>query len=305
MGSRSSTSIIGHALAWLPLALAPLLVWVAASHRWPPWAVMWTMAVVALLACKWITWSASSLPASPRSRRAAYWLAWPGLNPAAFLRISRVSPAATPTAAECLWALAKLLIGAGLFWAAARLVPADRELVIGWIGLIGLALMLHFGAIHLLSCLWRSAGVDALPVMNSPLASASLSDFWGARWNTAFRDLAHRHVYRPLLGRLGPRGATVAVFAFSGIVHDLVISLSAGGGYGGPTAYFAIQACGLLGERSKAGRSLGLGGGFRGWLFTAVVVTAPAGLLFHRPFIHEVVLPFMRAAGASRNNVAQ
>ncbi len=265
---------------------------------WPRWAMMWVLAEAVFLACKWLSWTRTALPASPLARRAAYWLAWPGLDAAAFLRANRSIRDAGPNIGEYCWAATKLLIGAGLFWGAARLLPADRELLIGWIGMIGLALMLHFGAFHLLSCLWRSAGVEARPLMQGPSAATSLSDFWGARWNTAFRDLAHRHVYRPLAGRLGPRGATIAVFAFSGVVHDLVISLPAGGGYGWPTAYFALQAGGFFCERSKIGRALGLGRGLRGWLFTAILVTAPAGLLFHPPFIREVVLPFMQAAGA-------
>jgi alginate O-acetyltransferase complex protein AlgI len=134
--------------------------------------------------------------------------------------------------------------------------------------------------------------------MRNPPAATSLSNFWGTRWNTAFRDLAHRHVYRPLAGRLGPRGAALVVFGFSGVVHDAVISLPAGGGYGWPTAYFAVQAGGFLCERSRVGRAVGLGRGLRGRLFTAMVVAAPAGLLFHPPFIREVIMPFMGAAGA-------
>jgi hypothetical protein len=52
-----------------------------------------------------------------------------------------------------------------------------------------LVLVLYFGSFHLLSCAWRSAGVDAHPLMNWPLAAESVSEFWGRRWNTAFRDL--------------------------------------------------------------------------------------------------------------------
>ncbi len=258
---------------------------------------MWLLAAMVFVACKWATWSGDRLPPSPWSRRVAYWLAWPGLNAAAFLRTGRSRALERPAVGEGLWAVAKLLLGAGLFWGVARLMPADRPLLIGWTGMIGLALMLHFGAFHLLSWLWRLAGVEAPPLMRNPPAATSLSDFWGTRWNTAFRDLGHRHVYRPLAGRLGPRGAAVAVFGFSGVVHDLVISLPAGGGYGGPTAYFVLQAGGFLCERSRIGRAVGLGHGPRGGLFTALIVAAPAGLLFHPPFIREVILPFMRAAG--------
>src|SRR6185295_1706450 len=200
------------------------------------------------------------------------------------------------------WAAAgaKLLIGAVLFWGAARLVPANREILLGWIGMIGLILMLHFGSFHLLSCAWRAAGVDARPLMRRPLAAESLSDFWGRRWNTAFRDLTHRFLFRPLSARLGPRWALAAGFVFSGVVHDLVISLPARGGYGGPTLFFSLQAAGLLVERSRLARALGLGRGWRGWLFTMLVLALPVGALFHPPFVRNVIVPFMRALGAAR-----
>jgi alginate O-acetyltransferase complex protein AlgI len=162
----------------------------------------------------------------------------------------------------------------------------------------GLAFLLHFGAFHLLSCGWRAAGADAKPLMDWPIRSTSLAEFWGRRWNTAFRDLAHRFVFRPLAARLGPRAGLAAGFLASGLVHDLVISVPAGGGYGGPTAHFALQGLGLLAERSALGRAAGLGRGWRGRAFAALVVVGPAGLLFHPPFVRAVVLPFLDVIGA-------
>lgn len=125
-----------------------------------------------------------------------------------------------------------------------------------------------------------------------------MSEFWGRRWNTAFRDLAHRFLFRPLATRFGPRAGVAAGFVFSGIVHDMVISLPAGGGYGGPTLYFTVQAFGLATERSRAGKRVGLVTGWRGRAFTASVVVGPAFVLFHPPFVHEVVVPFLSIIGA-------
>ena len=95
------------------------------------------------------------------------------------------------------------------------------------------------------------------------------------------------------------RRALLAVFAVSGLLHELVISLPARGGYGLPSIYFAAQGLGLLLERSRAGRRLGLGRGWRGRLFALVVVAGPAFWLFHPPFIHKVILPMLRAIGAT------
>ena len=51
-------------------------------------------------------------------------------------------------------------------------------------------------------------------------------------------------------------------------------------------------------ERSRLGRWLGLGVKWRGRLFAAVVLLAPLGWLFPRPFVVGIVVPFMRALGA-------
>jgi len=81
-------------------------------------------------------------------------------------------------------------------------------------------------------------------------------------------------------------------------VHDTVLSLPAGAGYGRPTLYFLLQLVGLGVERSWLGKRLALGHGIRGRMFAVLVIVGPVGLLFHRPFIERVWLPFMRAAGA-------
>ena len=153
----------------------------------------------------------------------------------------------------------KLLFGAALFWGGSRLVPEERELLLGWVGMVGLAFMLHFGSFHLLSCAWRAGGVDARPLMNHPLASVRVSEFWGDRWNRAFRDITHRFLFRPLVAKMGPRRSLAVGFVFSGLVHDLLISVPAGRGYGGPTLFFVIQALAVLGERSRFGQAAGLG----------------------------------------------
>jgi hypothetical protein len=164
--------------------------------------------------------------------------------------------------------------------------------------MVGLGLILHFGVFHLLSCYWRSVGVHARPLMNRPWVSTSLSEFWGRRWNTAFRDLTHRFVFRPFASWFGLRWGIVGGFVFSGAVHDLVISVPAHGGYGGPTVFFAIQGIAMVIERSEFGYLIGLGSGWSGRLFALAVLVAPIGLLFHRPFVVGIIVPFMHALGA-------
>jgi D-alanyl-lipoteichoic acid acyltransferase DltB (MBOAT superfamily) len=150
----------------------------------------------------------------------------------------------------------------------------------------------------LLSLAWRRAGVNAMPVMRNPLRSTSLADFWGRRWNTAFHELATRFSFEPLRSRVGASAAAFLVFLLSGVIHEFVISVPAHSGYGLPTVYFGVQGLGIAGERSSRGRRLGLGRGWRGRLFTALVAAGPAYWLFPPPFVHRVVLPMLAAIGA-------
>jgi hypothetical protein len=194
--------------------------------------------------------------------------------------------------------MAKFALGIALFFGVARLAPQQNFMLVGWVGMTGAAFLLHFGSFHILSCAMRSLGFAAVPLMNWPIAATSVSEFWGRRWNMAFRDLTHRFLFRPLAARIGAGWALVVGFFFSGLVHDAVISLPARGGYGGPTAFFMIQAAALFIERSRWGRVRGLGRGWTGRLFAAAVLLLPAPLLFHRPFLKEIVIPFMQACQA-------
>jgi hypothetical protein len=261
---------------------------------------MWTLSVVIFAACKWITWQFTPSLSASAWRQVAYLAAWPGLDAKAFLDPHPLPRSCRAGAGEWGFAVAKLTFGVALVWGVSPRVPGGVPLLRGWVGMAGLILLLHFGSFHLMSCAWRSVGVDAKPLMNWPVLAVSVSEFWGKRWNTAFRDLTHRFLFRPLAFWLGARAGLAAGFIFSGVIHDLVISLPAGGGYGCPTLYFALQGVSLLAERSGAGKQrFGLGKGWRGRLFAAVVIVGPACGLFHPRFVSVVVLPFLDALGAN------
>jgi hypothetical protein len=84
------------------------------------------------------------------------------------------------------------------------------------------------------------------------------------------------------------------VYLVSGAVHETVISVPAGAGFGLPTAYFLLQGLATLFERSLPGRRLGLGRGVRGRIFAVATVAAPAFWLFHPAFVQNVFLPMLR-----------
>jgi hypothetical protein len=280
-------------LEWLPVVALPALAGLISPIDWPAWGLMWTLAVAVYAGLKWLTWHRRDVLDAPWWQHAGYLVAWPGLDADAFL--CRSNGVARPRIAEWLIAAANMLMGVVLLWLVFPLLAQRDALIAGWLGFAAILLALHFGSFQLLSCAWRTIGVRAAPLMNNPIRSTSVSEFWGRRWNTAFRDLTHKHLFRPLTRWAGARWALVIGFLFSGLVHDLVISVPARGGYGGPTLFFLIQALAMLIERSPSGKKMGLGCGWRGWLYTLVTLVGPAWLLFHPPFVTRVVNPFIQS----------
>jgi hypothetical protein len=261
------------------------------------WLFMWTLSFAIFLGLKWITWwEARDLVPHSALRSLAYLLAWPGMDAESFLDARR--QASTPRLQEWLWAAAKTACGILLLWFLARRVPAQYPLVQGWTGLFGLIFLLHFGSFHLIALFWQAHGVDTQPIMAQPMLSKTLSEFWGKRWNLGFRQLAYDLIFRPLHKPVGAAAASLLVFVVSGLIHDLVISLPARGGYGLPTAYFILQGIGVTLERSSLGNRLGLRKGLSAWLYLLIVTAAPAFWLFHPPFVLRVILPFMHAINA-------
>ncbi|HTT34158.1 MAG TPA: MBOAT family protein [Methylomirabilota bacterium] len=282
-------------IEWLPLIILPLLT-IAMRARLLPWVFMWLLAAAVFAGCKWQTyWEArSSLPAMSNWKRSlAYLLFWPGMDAEGFFLRGATNPLIPLT--EWLAAITKTLTGFALIWSGARVVAAGHPLAGGWMGMLGLVLLLHFGTFHLIVLTWQRVGIGVKPIMQRPLASRSLSELWGKRWNLGFRKLSHTWVFQPLQKRFGVAAATLGAFLASGLLHDLVISVPARGGYGLPTAYFVLQGFGVLAERSEAGRRIGLGHGARGWLWTALIAAGPLYWLFHPWFVMRVIVPFLRA----------
>ena len=296
--SAARSSSLPARTRWFGLVILPVIA-LSTKPFLPAWGLMWAMAFALFLGSKWLTLGLA-IQRGGRAcpfRAVAYLLAWPGMDAARFLS-RQLAPRRSRS--DALWSTAlgagRILLGSFLLFGVAR--HAAEPVFAGWIGMVGLILLLHFGFFHLLSVGWRALRVDAPPIMNAPLRSTSISEFWGERWNAAFNDLALRLVFRPTARRVGIASATLIAFFFSGLVHELVISLPANAGFGLPTAYFLMQGIGVLTERSAIGKKLGLRDGVRGLVFTMIVVGAPAFWLFHPPFVRQVILPFMQAIGA-------
>jgi hypothetical protein len=259
-----------------------------------PWLFMWLLVTAILLSCKLLTWLNLQDPAHLRTGRLlGYFFLWPGMRPQPFL----TEKASLASERQNLWAAGLVNLFTGLVLFGLALFSGAPWWAAAWIGMASFSFLVHFGAFDLLAVAWRRAGVPVEELFVCPIAARSLADFWGNRWNRAFSAFARDLLFRPVVRTVGPAWATLFVFVFSGLVHELVISVPAGGGYGGPMLYFLIQGILVLLESSRVFRERLRRHPMSARLWTAVAVLAPVPLLFHRPFLHNVVLPFLAAIG--------
>jgi hypothetical protein len=234
-----------------------------------------------------VEWTMQSGGRLPLMRWLAFTLAWPGMRPGDF---AERLPTTRPLSAWPGWRA--LAVGTGLIIAARMTLPRSETLAYA-LALPGFSLILHFGMFRLLAAFWRSRGFDVAPPFDAPLLSTSLGEFWSRRWNRAFSDMAALILYRPVSRWLGTGAGLTAAFLFSGVAHELAISVPARGGYGGPLAYFVLHAV-LVGiERAlqSRGRFHWPAPWSRAW--TVLWLALPLPFLFHRPFLDGVVRPLL------------
>jgi hypothetical protein len=209
----------------------------------------------------------------------AFAFMWPGNHLARFDAVARI--------AHVSWARQGLIsIAAGM-----AMGLAAMQWGAPWLAVVALVLLWHTGLATLLAAAWWYAGHDVQPICQAPWRAESLTDFWNRRWNQAWRDAAQALIIMPMarfsvgwpnwLRRVLP---TSLVLLSSALVHELLISLPAGGGYGGPSAYFALQGCGLLMDHAGLPAAR-----LRAWCF----VLLPLPLLVHTPFLQNVILPLL------------
>jgi alginate O-acetyltransferase complex protein AlgI len=237
---------------------------------------MWVYGFTLYLFFKCLSWPKEA----SWSSKVIYLLVWPGMDPKV---LQKQEPAPVRTV-EWVLASAKLALGLLLLWVLPPYLPSELR---GWAGIFGLIFSLHFGIFHLIALWLRRRGYPVKRIMNAPLFAKSVAEFWGKRWNMAFRDLAHSQVFSKLTARFGAPFAIVATFLFSGFLHEIVISLPIKSGFGGPTLYFLIQAVAMLMERK----------GLESRAFTLVVTLLPAPILFHSAFLNGVMVPFLKVIG--------
>jgi len=104
-----------------------------------------------------------------------------------------------------------------------------------------MSLAFHFGVLRLLTGFWRMQGFPVRVLFRNPLVMCGFRDFWGKRWNLAYSQMMARTVKKPLTPLIGEKWSMFVVFVFSGLVHELAITVPVGSGYGLPTAFFIVH----------------------------------------------------------------
>ena len=178
--------------------------------------------------------------------------------------------------------------------AASSVSLSVKKVVITLLMFAGFSLVVHFGIINLMAGFWRRMGADCRSMFRAPLASFSLREFWGRRWNIGFSEMTALGVYRPLRPLLGIPAATFAGFVFSGLLHELAITVPVMQCLGLPLCYFALHGCAMQAEAFLERRGVVFRDHpvlARAWTTTLLVLPLP--MLFPEPFLREVLWPMI------------
>jgi alginate O-acetyltransferase complex protein AlgI len=281
-------------IAWL-IALALLGLGWALARPLPPWGrlvVVWALTFASFKALVLLHTPAETLRGLGWWRYCGFLAGWIGMDVEAW------TAARAPVAAAGgrIAGGAAILVGGGV--AAALLLglalPEPWRLAQAWCVWVLGVIAVFFGLTRLLAGFWNWLGRPVRPVFDQPVYARSLADWWGRRWNLAVHDTLTLAVWLPLRGRRSPVWAAGgAVFLLSGLLHELLLSYPAGGGWGGPSVYFAIQAGGMFAERRSGLRRILRAAPWRRAAWTLGVTLIPGPLLFHPPLLLALVAPWL------------
>ena len=234
-----------------------------------PWEKM-TLAV----ALVYVVFKALTFRRLAFGRAVGYALFWPGMDARPFEETREGGGFGLLA-----WGLCKMAFGVLLLTFRTGVEAVDLLFVFAGIGFL-----VHLGGCDVLAGFWRGRGVEVERLFPNPAASRSLGEFWGRRWNRAFHTVVRSRIYRPVAARWGRGWGVLATFVFSGILHDLLISVPVGAGYGLPTLYFVLHGALVAAERRWSIES-------RTW--TLFWVLAPLPLLFHPWFVEGILKPLL------------
>jgi hypothetical protein len=213
---------------------------------------------------------------------AVFLFAWPGVIPDYFRKRSSTE---TIEPMKFFSAWARTALGAASIVLLAASAPRIPDSLLGIAGVAVLLLTVHLGIGDLLPWFLRWAGFAAPLLFDRPWAAASLAEFWSRRWNLAFVEMNRRLLLQPLYRIFGRRGSRFALFALSGVLHELALSFPANAGWGLPLSYFLLH--GALVEVEERFHIAN-----RAWVWFWLIF--PSASLFHEPFRRSLIVPFYR-----------
>ncbi len=268
--------------AWIPLAVG-IGCLMLGSQESP--AIR--LALASLILLYFVKASAiSRMEERPRGLGAwIYATVWPGIAPDGLISRSEPRPDAGRRFKR---GYTKFWMGLTLClvisWFANRIDPT----LLGAVGIVALLLTVHFGFSDMLTAGIQSQGWNVKPLFDDPFRAVTLNEFWSRRWNLAFVQMNRILFMRPLVRMMGLRRAVFGAFVISGILHELAISYPVMKGWGGPLAYFILQAALVAFERRLK---------LSGSLWTWVALLLPTPLLFHDAFRRTLVAPLFSGLG--------
>jgi alginate O-acetyltransferase complex protein AlgI len=278
------------ALAWSVMLGGLVGFWCTRPFLGP---IVWTFGEAGVLFASSKFASLVCMPPDDRRRlnwdRLVAYLLWPGMQPRHFL--PERTPADSETAPTVLGMSLNLAASAVFIWLIPVLMPdgwpMTLRLASAAIGFVWLYLFAFFDAVALV---FRALGYGVEKLWDNPIASTSLMEFWGRRWNRIFSGMLRETLFLPLSRRVGAGLALFAVFFYSGLLHEN-LSFAAMSGFGLPLLYFLIQGAATFLETLRPFRRSLQRRPWLGWLWTAAVVVTPVPLLFHEGFRDRILAP--------------
>jgi alginate O-acetyltransferase complex protein AlgI len=218
-------------------------------------------------------------------------LAWFGMRPQVFDTLC--SPSLHGAGKLALKGITRILVGLLLLFLSQKVEQTRLPIYFlsELLALVGLSFVLHFGILNLVTAFWRWLGVDVRELFRAPYKSKSLREFWGKRWNLAFSEMTAIIAYKPLKGKIGNQTALILAFLFSGLLHEIAISLPVLAGFGLPMLYFFLQSIAMQMEDKVQAVKYLLKHPVFCHLWTMCWLVIPMPLLFHTPFNTLVVNP--------------
>lgn len=235
------------------------------SPEWQMTAAYLALMAVAAVLMKFVS---TGVDPAPRGERLRFLFLSPVFSTTTWR--ASASELRLPAGAACLAGLAAYHI-----WAVPLLKRNDPpDVLLSFAAAIPLWFLV--GSVGLMGqCLGLAFGRRLETIQDRPFAARSLSEFWGRRWNRWVGAWLRQVCYLPLRDR--PHLGIVAAFGASAALHELLVAVPMWLVYhrclfGLMTAYFLLQAVGLLLERRWVRRHPAVG---RIWTWIWVIAPLP------------------------------